>query len=89
MDKKSIMEHMLELEGWEKDEIILVDKASKTRTLLARDRETAVAEYNNKVRSGVCTVCGGKLFRGKKNKHNGYERTWVCTSCFAPFKLYK
>lgn len=34
-----------------------------------------------KVINNECPTCGGKLVRGKKNKHNDYKRDWACSKC--------
>lgn len=33
------------------------------------------------VRRGLCPDCGGRLTRGKKDKHNDYKRECTCTNC--------
>lgn len=35
-----------------------------------------------KIINNDCPTCGGKLVRGKKNKHNGYKRDWACSKCW-------
>lgn len=33
------------------------------------------------INQGKCPECLGKLIRGKKDKKNGYKRTWKCLKC--------
>jgi carboxypeptidase C (cathepsin A) len=33
------------------------------------------------ISQGKCPECLGKLIRGKKDKNNGYKRTWKCVNC--------
>jgi len=33
------------------------------------------------IQQGLCPECLGKLIRGKKDKKNGYKRTWNCLKC--------
>jgi RNase P subunit RPR2 len=33
------------------------------------------------IQQGKCPDCSGKLIRGKKDKKNGYKRTWTCMKC--------
>jgi len=33
------------------------------------------------INQGLCPDCLSKLVRGKKDKKNGYKRTWTCLKC--------
>jgi len=38
-------------------------------------------KVNECIQQGLCPDCLGKLIRGKKDKKNGYKRTWKCLKC--------
>jgi uncharacterized protein with PIN domain len=52
------------------------------REELEKQRRTQIM-----IRQNICPICGGKLSRGKKNKHNGYKRTWTCTNCSSIYTI--
>jgi len=63
-------------------------KSWNARPQEERDRITAEREAiqeqkraNACISQGKCPHCLGKLIRGKKDKKNGYKRTWKCLKC--------
>ena len=46
-----------------------------------READQEQKRVNACINQGKCPECLGKLVRGKKDKKNGYKRTWKCLSC--------
>ena len=61
----------------EQDEAIK-EKEKEAKAIEALQEQKRV---NACISQGKCPECLGKLIRGKKDKKNGYKRTWKCISC--------
>lgn len=59
------------------------DMVIKTKGEEAKAREALQEQkrVNACIIQGKCPECQGKLIRGKKDKKNGYKRTWMCVTC--------
>jgi len=73
-------------------ELLLMTQQSKNRFKSLpqeeQDRITSEREaikeqkrVNACINQGLCPDCLSKLIRGKKDKKNGYKRTWNCLKC--------
>ena len=51
------------------------------RITTKREAEQEQKRVNACIQQGLCPECLGKLIRGKKDKKNGYKRTWNCLKC--------
>jgi hypothetical protein len=51
------------------------------RITAQREAEQEQKRVNACINQGKCPECLGKLIRGKKDKKNGYKRTWKCLKC--------
>lgn len=62
----------------EDQEEVIKAKEEEKKAREALQEQKRVNAYINQ---GKCPECLGKLIRGKKDKNNGYKRTWKCISC--------
>jgi len=62
----------------EEQDMVIKAKEEEAKTREAIQEQKRV---NACINQGKCPKCLGKLIRGKKDKKNGYKRTWKCLSC--------
>lgn len=60
----------------------LLDKEARARIVAKANSIEKENRRKNLIRSNECPSCGGKLYRGKRNKNNDYKRDWACVECF-------
>lgn len=62
----------------EEQDIVIKQREEEAK---ARDIEQEQKRVSACINQGQCPNCLGKLLRGKKDKKNGYKRTWKCLMC--------
>lgn len=60
----------------------MLSKSDRARRIALYEAAVAERKRQTQIRQQICPKCEGKLTRGKKNKHNGYKREWLCNECF-------
>jgi len=63
------------------DEFKALPQEEQDQIIKARERDAEYKRVKACVEQGICPHCLGKLIRGKKDKKNGYMRTWKCLKC--------
>ena len=76
----SMME-LLDLTQQAKKEFKSLPQEEQDRITSEREAIQEQKRVNACINQGKCPKCLGKLIRGKKDKKNGYKRTWKCLSC--------
>jgi len=76
----SMME-LLDLTQQAKKEFKSLPQEEQDRITSEREAIQEQKRANACINQGLCPDCLGKLIRGKKDKKNGYKRTWNCVKC--------
>ena len=76
----SMME-LLDLTQQAKKEFKSLPQEEQDRITSEREAIQEQKRANACISQGKCPHCLGKLIRGKKDKKNGYKRTWKCLKC--------
>ncbi len=62
----------------EEQELIIAEREAEKKAEEERKEQKRITAC---IQQGLCPDCLGKLIRGKKDKKNGYKRTWRCIRC--------
>lgn len=81
---------MSSIYGWYGNELLdgavrsAIRDSKRNKNKLPVKRIESIGD-NSLICRGICPKCNSKLIRGKKDKKNGYKRTWRCESCNMDF----
>lgn len=80
-DPLSGMTNLLLLSQQAKKEFKSLPQEEQDRITSECEASQEQKRVNACVQQGLCPDCLGKLVRGKKDRNNGYKRTWNCAKC--------
>jgi len=72
---------LLLLSDQAKREFKALPQEEQDRIISEREALQEQKRANACINQGLCPNCLEKLIRGKKDKKNGYKRTWKCINC--------
>jgi len=75
------MNMLLSLAQQSREEFNSLPQEEQDRITAQREHVQEQKRANACIQQGLCPECLGKLIRGKKDKKNGYKRTWFCVKC--------